>query len=522
MENFLTPILDSWSKFKGNKLVILGNGDSRSRGLQFARQESLPVVSINRIDEGFPVVFAVVTRPELLSHLESENSEGIPLVIPSGFHSSNHAIPLPISEFDYIEGLLGKDSSQIGFREDFVLITILDLLNLLATHRETLDEPLEVSLFGFDFEITPKIDLSLEDLFLQSLLIRQKSIFEMLLKQSKPFENLALVIDSKIAEKPNKLLAQEINKSVPVISSTALESAISKNIELQHRMFQRADEGEVQIIAELTNNHLGDTDRLTEMVKLCKSQGASVIKIQKRDINVLYTSEERGSSYTSPFGTTLGEYRAGVELSMEQIEYLTILCAELDIPWFTSVLDLPSLELMDRFKPLCIKAPSTISEHKNFLRKIAGSNVEYIFISTGATGQSFLDWVVENFSQKKLVLMQCTSSYPTAPDDCNVSVVRTIQRMSEGNKVIPGYSSHDIGSLACQLSVANGARFIEKHIKLGSVEWVHFDGVALDLTTNDFSNFVKDIRIAERVLGSEEKKQLVSEHHKYKPNAKHN
>ena len=116
----------------------------------------------------------------------------------------------------------------------------LILLNLLATHRETLDEPLEVSLFGFDFEITPKIDLSLEDLFLQSLLIRQKSIFEMLLKQSKPFENLALVIDSKIAEKPNKLLAQEINKSVPVISSTALESAISKNIELQHRMFQRA------------------------------------------------------------------------------------------------------------------------------------------------------------------------------------------------------------------------------------------------------------------------------------------
>lgn len=463
-----------------------------------------------------------MTKSELLSLLESENSEGIPIVIPSGFKSSNHAIPLPISEFDYIEGLLGKDSSQIGFREDFVLITILDLLNLLATHRETLDESLEVSLFGFDFEITPKSDPSLEDLFLQSLLIRQKSIFEMLLKQSKPFENLSLVINSKFAEKPSKLLAHKINKSVPVSHSSALESAICKNIELQHQMFQRAVEGEVQIIAELTNNHLGDTDRLTEMVKLCKFQGASVIKIQKRDINVLYTPEERASSYASPFGTTLGEYRAGVELSIEQIEYLTILCAELNIPWFTSVLDLPSLELMDRFRPLCIKAPSTISEHKNFLRKIAASNVEYIFISTGATGQSFLDWVVENFSHKKLVLMQCTSSYPTAPDDCNVSVVRAIHRMSEGKEVIPGYSSHDIGSLACQLSVANGARFIEKHIKLGSVEWVHFDGVALDLMTNEFSNFVKDIRMAERVLGSEEKKQLVSEHHKYRPNAKHN
>ncbi len=522
MENFLTPILDSWLKFRGNKLVILGNGEGRPRGLEFARQESLPIVSINRIDEGFPVVFTVVTRPELLSHLESENSKGIPLIVPTGFHSSIHAVPLPISELDYIEGLLGKDSGQVGFREDFVLITILDLLNLLATYKEKLNEPLEVILFGFDFEITPKDDASLEDQFLQSLLIRQKSIFEMLLNQNKPFENLALVVNSKNAEKPKSLPAKEINKSVPAISSTALESSISKNIDLLHQMFRRAKEGEVQIIAELTNNHLGDTDRLTEMVKLCKSQGASVIKIQKRDVNVLYTPEERGSGYVSPFGTTLGEYRAGVELSMEQIDYLTVLCAELDIPWFTSVLDLPSLELMDRFKPLCIKAPSTISEHKNFLRKIAQSNVEYVFISTGATGQSFIDWVVENFAHKKLVLMQCTSSYPTAPDDCNVSVVRTIQRMSEGNRVIPGYSSHDIGSLACQLSVAMGARFVEKHIKLGSVEWVHFDGVALDLMTNDFSNFVKDIRIAERVLGSEKKKQLVSEHHKYKPNSKHN
>jgi N-acetylneuraminate synthase len=118
--------------------------------------------------------------------------------------------------------------------------------------------------------------------------------------------------------------------------------------------------------------------------------------------------------------------------------------------------------------------------------------------------------------------MQCTSSYPTAPEDCNIAVVRTIEEMSGHNRIIPGYSSHDIGSLACQLSVANGARFIEKHIKLGSVEWVHFDGVALDLMSNDLSKFVNDIRVAERILGSKEKKQLVSEHHKYKPNSKHN
>jgi N-acetylneuraminate synthase len=522
LENFLTPILDSWSKYTAEKLVILGNGESRPRGLEFARQESLPVVSINNIDDESPVIFTIVTRLGLLPQLESQNTKGIPLIIPSGFPSSTHSVPLPISEFEYIEGLSVNESSRVGFREDFVLITILDLLNLLATHRESLNGPVEVHLFGFDFQITPNNDTKIEDLFLESLLVRQKSIFEMLLRQDKPFENLTLVNNSVVAARTNEISAKEINKSVPQVSGAALKAAISKNIELQQQMFRRASDGEVQIIAELTNNHLGDTDRLTAMVRLCKSQGASVIKIQKRDINVLYTQEERESGYSSPFGTTLGEYRAGVELSMEQIEFLTVLCAELEIPWFTSVLDLPSLELISRFEPLSIKVPSTISEHKNFLRKIANSNVEYIFISTGATDQSFLDWVAENFAEKKIILMQCTSSYPTAPDDCNVAVVKTIQKMSEGNMIIPGYSSHDIGSLACQLSVANGARFIEKHMKFGSVEWVHFDGVALDLTSNDLSNFVKDIRVAERILGSEEKKQLVSEHHKYKPNSKHN
>ena len=522
MENFLTPILDSWSKYKAEKLVILGNGESRLVGQNFAKQQSLPVVSINTLDVDLPIIFTVVTRAAILSKLESNNPTGIPLIIPSGFPSSPNSVTLPISEFEYIEGLSAHDSGRIGFREDFVLITVLDLLNVAALSRDVGHQPLEVHLYGFDFQISPNDERRTEDLFLNSLLTRQRSLFDILLKQDRPFENLILMNHSKIGSSTNLISAKQINKAVPFVSQESLEAAIFKNVELQQQMFIRANKGEVQIIAELTNNHLGDTDRLAEMVKLCKSQGASVIKIQKRDIDVLYTQEERESSYSSPFGTTLGEYRAGVELSVEQIEFLTVLCAELEIPWFTSVLDLPSFELMERFNPLSIKAPSTISEHRNFLRHIANSNIEYVFISTGATGQTFLEWVADNFSQKKIVLMQCTSSYPTAPDDCNVAVVRTISQMSENNKIIPGYSSHDIGSLACQLSVANGALFIEKHIKLGSVDWVHFDGVALDLMANDLSNFVKDIRIAERILGSKEKKQLVSEHHKYKPNSKHN
>ena len=65
------------------------------------------------------------------------------------------------------------------------------------------------------------------------------------------------------------------------------------------------------------------------------------------------------------------------------------------------------------------------------------------------------------------------------------------------------------------MAVAAGARMIEKHVKLGTVSWSHFDEVALDLGTDDFKSFVKDIRQAEAINGKSDKMIAKAEHHKY-------
>ena len=65
------------------------------------------------------------------------------------------------------------------------------------------------------------------------------------------------------------------------------------------------------------------------------------------------------------------------------------------------------------------------------------------------------------------------------------------------------------------MAVAAGARMIEKHVKLGSVQWAHFDEVALDLATDEFSNFVYDVRRAQGIVGTEHKNIRHSERHKY-------
>jgi N-acetylneuraminate synthase len=68
------------------------------------------------------------------------------------------------------------------------------------------------------------------------------------------------------------------------------------------------------------------------------------------------------------------------------------------------------------------------------------------------------------------------------------------------------------------MALSAGAIMIEKHVKLGDLDWIHFDGVALDLSTNQFKNFVQDIKIANSICGKPEKIIHAVEHHKYEPN----
>jgi len=58
---------------------------------------------------------------------------------------------------------------------------------------------------------------------------------------------------------------------------------------------------------------------------------------------------------------------------------------------------------------------------------------------------------------------------------------------------------------------------IEKHVKFKDITWGHFDSVALNLKNNEFKSFVKELRKAEILVGSENKKKSPNEYHKYIP-----
>ena len=272
----------------------------------------------------------------------------------------------------------------------------------------------------------------------------------------------------------------------------------------------------IEIVAEITTNHHGSSEKLEKLIRGASKAGADYVKLQKRDVKSFYTKDELNSHYSSPFGKTFNDYRTSLELSLEQLELVSKLSNELNIGVFFSVLDLKSYYFLKEMGYNRFKLPSTVSNNKEYLKKVSKEIENEFVISTGMTDLSYEDFIINEFKNvKKLYLLQCTSSYPTFFKDANIGIISHYNELSKKNQnIVPGFSSHDVGSLGSILAVGCGAKMIEKHIKIGINEWSHFDDCALDVETA-FVDFVRDVRTAEKLYGSMTKRILNSEFHKY-------
>lgn len=272
----------------------------------------------------------------------------------------------------------------------------------------------------------------------------------------------------------------------------------------------------VKIVAEITTNHHGETQKIIDLIYGAKKAGADFVKFQMRDVENFYSKKILDRDHKSPYGKTFRDYRNKLELSDEQIKLIFKLCKKLKIEPFFSVLDISSFKKLKKYNLRLLKIPSTISEDKVFLNFVKNNYKGEIVVSTGMTNEDYLLECAKLFKNNtKLYLLHCVSSYPTSPSDGNLAIINTIKSLSKRYKnIVPGYSSHDLTRTASAMAVALGAQMIEKHIKINSNEWAHFDETALDVNY-EFPSWVQYVRSSENILGKNIKKILKSEHHKY-------
>jgi sialic acid synthase SpsE len=498
----------------GQDIVIIGKGPSID-GVDLSLIEDCIVINTNDSEIIYPGDIAVFHHEWVLNAFDDVRPQ-------CKLYITDKALPKDVNQLtaEYIPNnpesvnfLINRFFSETIYIEHAMVISALRIANEIA-HQEGIKK--NVYLLGFDFSrkdgFTSKIPSANQHNdpdYQERIISSQEQVLEMLLTEKKR-------LSINVKHVGNKQYSVYSVNTFNLIFSERHNKAVLQqtNLKFTKPLLQ---ESIVKIVAEITTNHFGDMDRLKSMIIAAKKAGADFIKLQKRDVESFYSTEQLEAPYHSPFGKTFRDYRHGIELNRDQFHWVDSFCQKIGIDWFASILDMPSYEFILEFNPKIIKLPSTISEHKDYLRGVSKDFTKDVVISMGYTDEAFEEFVISNFSNvSNLYLLQCTSAYPTPNEDTQVGIVRHYYNLSKYNsRIIPGFSSHDVGSLCSMMAVSAGALMIEKHVKLGHVAWSHFDEVAIDLENGDFNRFVTDIRHAEKIVGGEKKIIQDSEHHKY-------
>jgi N-acetylneuraminate synthase len=285
-----------------------------------------------------------------------------------------------------------------------------------------------------------------------------------------------------------------------------MESKSNSKVQIGNK---RVGEGEpCFIIAEIGINHNGDLETARQLIDVAASAGCDAVKFQKRTIDIVYTKEELGKPRESPFGTTYRELKEGLELGLDDYREIDHYCHELGITWFASCWDEPSVDFIDRFHPPCYKIASASLTDDSLLRHTR-SKGKPIILSTGMSTLEQIDHAVEILGEDELVILHCTSAYPSPPEELNLRVIHTL----ENHYHCPiGYSGHEVGISTTVAAMVMGAKIVERHITLDRAMWGSDQAASME--PQGIKRLVEYIRTIERAMGDGNKVIYPSEREK--------
>lgn len=227
------------------------------------------------------------------------------------------------------------------------------------------------------------------------------------------------------------------------------------------------DENKVFIIAEAGVNHNGSVDTAMEMIDKAKEAGADAIKFQTFKAEDVATSGTKNAEYAQrnlQKQESMVNMLKKLELTRDDFLKLKAYCDKKEIIFLSTPSTFDAINFLDELVPAFKIASSDITNNP-FLKKIAEKR-KPILLSTGMTTideiSDALD-VIRAHHNDKIILLHCTTQYPTELEDVNLRAMQTLKK--EFNLLV-GYSDHALGSDASKLAVELGAVVIEKHFTL--------------------------------------------------------
>ena len=259
----------------------------------------------------------------------------------------------------------------------------------------------------------------------------------------------------------------------------------------------------VFVIAEAGVNHNGDLVRALAMVDAAAEAGADAVKFQTFSAARLVTRDAAKAPYQ---GETTGKAEsqhdmlARLELSVDDHHSLLARSRERGIVFMSAAFDPESLTFLAGLGIDRVKVPSGELTDVPYLRAVARVGLPVLL----STGMATLDEVrsalatldVAGLDRSMVTVLQCTTEYPTPPDEVNL---RAMVTMRDELGVRVGFSDHTRGIHIPAAAVALGAEVIEKHFTLDRS--LPGPDHRASLEPEEFAEMVRVIRDVELALG---------------------
>lgn len=264
------------------------------------------------------------------------------------------------------------------------------------------------------------------------------------------------------------------------------------------------------IIAEAGVNHNGNFVLAKQLIDAAIEAGADAVKFQTFEVEKLVTKFAPLANYQKRNLNTKSQYEMlkKVELSKLEFKELFNYCKKKKIIFLSTPFDSQSAEFLYRLGIAAFKIGSTDLTNIPLLLQVA-KYTKPIILSTGMSTLLEVKETVEaiySTGNKKLILLHCTSNYPTKYKDVNLRAMDTLKKKFD----IPvGYSDHTLGFEVALAAVAMGACIIEKHFTLNKS--LPGPDHQASLEPRELKMLVEGIRKIEESLGKEKKELLASE-----------
>lgn len=260
----------------------------------------------------------------------------------------------------------------------------------------------------------------------------------------------------------------------------------------------------VYVVAEIGINHGGNLGTALEMMRIAKACGADAVKFQKRTVELCYTPEELAKPRESPFGSTNGDLKRGLEFNREQYEQIAAEAKKLGLDWSASPWDVPSVQFLASMNVPWLKVPSALLTNDMILEACVRTGIP-VWLSTGMSTEAEIAHALT--IANPAVLLHCHSAYPSPLDELNLACLHWFKQAYPNTRI--GYSSHTVSPWPCLMAVCMGAEVVEAHLTLSRASWGSDQAASLEPMA--FKKLVEEIRTFERAKGDGVKKVWDSE-----------